>query len=74
MSSNTEKLYNDISYNTDIIDFGKTFRDPSDRESQYIIDLYRLEEFDVSAMDPTLFLYFLEFDNSTTKYTHSIFL
>ena len=74
MSSNTEKLYNDISYNTDIIDFGKTFRDQSDRESQYIIDLYRLEEFDVSTMDPTIFLYFLEFDNSTTKYTHSILL
>ena len=75
MSSNIEKLYNDISYNTDMIDFGKTFRDHSDRESQYIIDPHCSEEFDVSSMDPTIFalLYLREFDNSTTRYTHSTF-
>ena len=72
MTSNIEKIYADISYNTDLKDYGKTFRDHSDRESQYIIDLNFFEEF--NTMDPTTFLYFLDFAPSTRYNSHSTIL
>jgi hypothetical protein len=49
MSNNLEKLYNDLTFNSDLKDYGKTFRrEETKTEIQYYIPSYLIEEFEKS--------------------------
>jgi len=49
MSNNLEKLYNDLTFNSDLKDYGKTFRrEETKTEIQYYIPSYLIEEFENS--------------------------
>ena len=49
MSNNLEKLYNDLTFNSDLKDYGNTFRrEETKTEIQYYIPSYLIEEFENS--------------------------
>ena len=65
MSNSLEKLYEDFTSNSELKDYGKTFRDPSDQSHQLILPLYLIEEFGTNT-NFSAYFYFYDVDNSTT--------
>ena len=64
MSNNLEKLYNDLTFNYDLKDYGKTFRrEETKTEIQYYIPSYLIEEFENSNNIRYEFLYASEFNS-----------